>query len=308
MSLVPKCFISYSHDSEEHKEWVLNLATRLVKNGVDVILDHWDLRLGGDLPSFMEGGLTGVDRVICICSNAYVNKANAGYGGVGYEKMILTAQLMYSTNSEKIIPLIKNNESSKPTPVFLQTKQYIDFRYETEYENSYSKLIKEIHGESIKARPALGTNPFEKSESPIASSIASSTSQYSNPNLNGEVEFDYDNHNGRYTIGAGSMQFELYFSSASNGSIHILNDPSNIEGIAIAYGASCFTEINDASLFDYTSRSRTPKSGELVTLVNQNGFFAAIKLGEIKARSHGAERSSVLFEYKINQKKETSFV
>lgn len=308
MSLVPKCFISYSHDSEDHKEWVLNLATRLVKNGVDVILDQWDLRLGGDLPSFMEGGLTDVDRVICICSETYVTKANAGSGGVGYEKMILTSELMHNINSDKIIPLIKNNESNNPTPVFLQTKLYTDFRHETDYENCYSKLIKEIHGESIKARPALGTNPFEKSVSPIASSIASSTSQYSNPKFNGEVEFDYDNHNGRYTIGAGSMQFELYFSSAGNGSIHVLNDPSNIEGIALAYGASSFAEINDASLFDYTSRSRTPKSGELVTLVNRNGFFAAIKLGEIKARSHGAERSSVAFEYKINQKKETSFV
>jgi hypothetical protein len=308
MSLVPKCFISYSHDSVDHKEWVLNLATRLVKNGVDVILDQWDLRLGGDLPSFMEGGLTDVDRVICICSETYVTKANAGFGGVGYEKMILTAELMQNINSEKIIPLIKNNESSKSTPVFLQTKCYTDFRNETEYEDSYLKLIKEIQGEAIKARPALGSNPFEKSESPIASSIASSTSQYSNPNFNGEVEFDYDNHNGRYIIGAGSMQFELDFSSASNGSIHIYNDPASIEGIALAYGASSFSEINDASVFDYTSRSRTPKSGELVTLVNRNGFFAAIKLGEIKARSHGTERSSVSFEYKINQDKETSFV
>ena len=211
MSLVPKCFISYSHDYEDHKEWVLNLATRLVKNGVDVILDQWDLRLGGDLPSFMEGGLTDVDRVICICSETYVSKANAGSGGVGYEKMILTSELMHNINSEKIIPLIKNNNSSKSTPVFLQTKLYIDFRNETKYENSYSKLIKEIHGESIKARPALGSNPFEKSESPIAPSIASSTSQYSNPNFNGEVEFDYDNHNGRYTIGAGTCNLNWIF-------------------------------------------------------------------------------------------------
>jgi uncharacterized protein YegP (UPF0339 family) len=308
MSLVPKCFISYSHDNEAHKEWVLNLATRLIKNGVDVILDQWDLRLGGDLPSFMEGGLTDVDRVICICSEAYVSKANAGSGGVGYEKMILTSELMHNINSEKIIPLIKKNSASKATPVFLQTKLYIDFRSETEYENSYSALIKEIHGESIKARPALGNNPFEKTDSPIASSIASSASQYSNPNFNGEVEFDYSNHNGRYMIGAGSMQFELKFSSASNGSIHIYNDSANIEGIALAYGASSFSEINDASVFDYTSRIRTPKTGELVTLVNRNGFFAAIKLGEIKARSHGTERSSVSLEYKINQKKEASFV
>ena len=307
MSQAPKCFISYSHDNEAHKEWVLNLATRLVKNGVDVILDQWDLRLGGDLPSFMEGGLTEVDRIICVCSETYVSKANIGSGGVGYEKMILTSELMNNINSEKILPLIRNNKAPKVTPVFLQTKRYIDFRNDADYESSYSTLIKEIHGELIKARPTLGRNPFEVSESLIASSIASSASKYSNPSFAAKVEFDYDNHNGCYMIGAGSMQFELKFSSASNGSIHIYNDPANIEGIALAYGASSFSDIKDASVFDYTSRSRTPKTGELVTLVNQNGFFAAIKLGEIKARSHGSDRSSVSFEYIINQKKETAF-
>ena len=35
----PRVFVSYSHDSQDHKNWVLTLATRLVKNGVDVILD-----------------------------------------------------------------------------------------------------------------------------------------------------------------------------------------------------------------------------------------------------------------------------
>lgn len=176
MSLPPKCFISYSHDSEAHKEWVLSLATRLVKNGVDVILDQWDVRLGGDLPSFMEGGLTEVNRVICVCTETYVSKANMGTGGVGYEKMILTLGLMKNINSEKIIPLIKNNSALKVTPVFLQTKNYIDFRNETDYEKNYTLLITEIHGESIKARPALGNNPFEISESQIASSIEISKS------------------------------------------------------------------------------------------------------------------------------------
>lgn len=307
MSVSSKCFISYSHDNNLHKEWVLKLATRLMDNGVDIILDQWDVRLGGDLPSFMEGGLTEADRVICICTEAYVSKANRGSGGVGYEKMILTSELMSNINSKKIIPLIKSNDASKVTPVFLQTKAYVDFRDENNYEARYIELIHEIHGEYTKARPALGSNPFEASESPIALMTSISMSQYSNPNFSGEVEFDYENNNGRYIIGAGSMQFELSFSSAGNGSIHIYNDPKNIEGIALAHEVNSFSDITDASLFDYTSRSRTPKTGEFITLVNQNGFFAVVKIGDIKARSHGAERSSISFEYRINQKKETGF-
>jgi hypothetical protein len=38
----PQVFISYSHDSDEHKNWIIQLATRLRSNGVDVILDVWN--------------------------------------------------------------------------------------------------------------------------------------------------------------------------------------------------------------------------------------------------------------------------
>ncbi|PYX41594.1 MAG: hypothetical protein DMG83_23505 [Acidobacteria bacterium] len=105
----PKVFVSYSHDSDLHKDWVLKLATRLVANGVDVLLDQWDLTLGSDLPRFIESGLTTSDRVLAICTSQYVEKANAGLGGVGYEKMILTDQLMRNINSDRIIPAIRGN-------------------------------------------------------------------------------------------------------------------------------------------------------------------------------------------------------
>jgi hypothetical protein len=108
--------MSYSHDSERHKGWVLSLATRLVSNGVDIILDQWDLTLGSDLPAFIESGFADADRLIAICTNHYVEKANRGTGGVGYEKMILTAQLMENINTDRIIPLIRNNDIPTPTP------------------------------------------------------------------------------------------------------------------------------------------------------------------------------------------------
>lgn len=34
---IPKIFISYSHDSLEHKQWVLELGSRLRNNGIDAI-------------------------------------------------------------------------------------------------------------------------------------------------------------------------------------------------------------------------------------------------------------------------------
>lgn len=113
----PKVFVSYSHDSQEHKKWVLDLATRLRNNGVDAILDQWDLKPGGDLTHFMERSLSSADRVLMICTEKYVEKANSGAGGVGYEKMIVTADLLKAIDSEKIIPLIRQS-GSRDVPTF----------------------------------------------------------------------------------------------------------------------------------------------------------------------------------------------
>jgi len=60
---VPRVFISYSHDSKDHKAWVTNLGTRLREKGVDVILDQWDTEPGDNLAKFMESGVRDAARV-----------------------------------------------------------------------------------------------------------------------------------------------------------------------------------------------------------------------------------------------------
>ena len=100
----PKLFISYSHDSGEHKAWVLKLATHLRQHmGVDVILDQWDLRIGGDVALYIEHGLNNAALVMCVCSDEYVRKATLGIRGTGYEKMILTQAMMKDTNTDFIM-------------------------------------------------------------------------------------------------------------------------------------------------------------------------------------------------------------
>ncbi|MBL0171692.1 MAG: toll/interleukin-1 receptor domain-containing protein [Gemmatimonadaceae bacterium] len=37
----PIVFVSYSHDTPNHKDWVLRLATELRALGIDTILDQW---------------------------------------------------------------------------------------------------------------------------------------------------------------------------------------------------------------------------------------------------------------------------
>ena len=56
--MTPSIFVSYSHDSDSHMAWVLQLATRLRANGVDILLDRWNLDLGQDVAAFIENGLS----------------------------------------------------------------------------------------------------------------------------------------------------------------------------------------------------------------------------------------------------------
>ena len=159
---VPKVFVSYSHDSPEHKMWVLNLATKLRNNGVDAALDQWDLGPGADLPSFMEKNLAAADRVLMVCTEKYVEKANAGKGGVGYEKMIVTADLLKTVDSAKVIPLIRQ-VGTRLVPTFLASKIHLDFSRDDQFEFSYDELLRSLHGAPLYAKPPVANNPFTPS-------------------------------------------------------------------------------------------------------------------------------------------------
>lgn len=76
----PSVFLSYSHDSQAHKDWVRKLAEDLRSQGVDATLDQWDLRAGADLVAFMEAGIRGADRVLMVCTGTYVRKAEQRKG------------------------------------------------------------------------------------------------------------------------------------------------------------------------------------------------------------------------------------
>ncbi|HXD92124.1 MAG TPA: toll/interleukin-1 receptor domain-containing protein [Bacteroidia bacterium] len=295
----PMVFISYSHDSDEHKNWVLQLATRLRSNGVNVILDRWNLKLGSDLASFMEKGLSKSHRVICVCSENYIKKANDGKGGAGYEKQIMTAEFINDQNTNWVIPLIVNNSNSKKTPTFLGGRMYISFEEPNLYETKYVELLRDILDEPILPIPPIGKNPFQTVKEFAQQKFIPASEKYVSPSTSGIVTFDYSNNNGRFFIGQGELMFEIHLSKASNTNIHLLNDPISINTVAIAKGVSEIKSIKDARVYDGSSRARTPNINQIAVLQNTNGFYAAIKILAIKDDSRGDANDEITFEYFI---------
>ena len=160
MPISPVVFLSYSHDSEEHRQWVYQLACQLVENGVDTILDQWDVQLGSNLITFMEKGLSNADRVLVICTDNYNKKSNVGMGGVGYEKTILTSELFVDQSSTKFVPVIRGVTTQMKTPICLSGRTYIDFTEDRNFEDNLKKLLYELYGIPHRLKPKLGKSPF----------------------------------------------------------------------------------------------------------------------------------------------------
>lgn len=154
-----RAFISYSHDSPGHKQWVAKLATDLRMNGVETTLDQWDLRPGDDVARFMEEGLRDAERVVVVCSREYVDRANAGKGGVGYEKAIVSAEIVRDLGTRKFIPIVRG-ASNPPVPTFLGYRFYLDFEDDQKYQSAFEALLREILGVPDPGKPPLGRNPF----------------------------------------------------------------------------------------------------------------------------------------------------
>src|SRR5262249_28169531 len=179
-----------SNDSQRHEDWVLRLASELRTNGIDAKLDQWDLSPGQDIAAFMARGIRTADRVLLICTGPYVSKAEAGTGGVGYERLIATAEVVGSIDTIKFIPIVRNNASARKVPDFLGARMYIDFSDNAQYPAKLEELMREIHQAPAVVRPPLGDNPFRgeviESAEPVRVAGPSGATAAGVPILNGE--------------------------------------------------------------------------------------------------------------------------
>jgi len=175
-NLAPRVFVSYSHDSPYHMRWVSELCSRLRLVGINIIFDQWDLSPGEDITKFMEDGLTSSDRVLIICTDQYVRKADAGEGGVAYERMIVTAELIQNLGTQKFIPIIRQDTEKPILPKFMGARFYINLSQESTFAEGYDRLIRELHKVPAVPKPPLGKNPFAKQPSGVETPTDTDTS------------------------------------------------------------------------------------------------------------------------------------
>jgi hypothetical protein len=126
-----------------------------------VVLDEWELQKGADVTLFMESGIKGADRVLLVCTPTYASKANAGKGGVGYERMVVTGELAAHLDTSKFVCVLRSGESTTSIPTLAATRMWVDFREDTRYVSSLEDLLRDLLQAPRNPKPPLGKNPFE---------------------------------------------------------------------------------------------------------------------------------------------------
>lgn len=163
MTEAPKIFISYSWTTPNHEDWVINLAERLVADGVDVIIDKWNLKEGQDKYNFMETMVKSNDiqKVLIILDKKYSEKAEQRAGGVGTETQIISPKIYGDVSQEKFIPIVseKDENGNAYVPTYLEGRIYIDLSEQDKFEGNYETLLRNIFQRPAYSKPKLGKAP-----------------------------------------------------------------------------------------------------------------------------------------------------
>ncbi|MDR1296126.1 MAG: toll/interleukin-1 receptor domain-containing protein, partial [Deltaproteobacteria bacterium] len=125
---IPKVFISYSWSTAS--DLSIELAKRLMRNGVDVVIDKWNLLEGQNKYEFMQKSVNDetIDKVILLCDKSYSEKANEFKDGVGQETMIISPQIYKDVLQTKFLPIVieKDDQNNPYLPSYLKPLIYID--------------------------------------------------------------------------------------------------------------------------------------------------------------------------------------
>jgi hypothetical protein len=178
----PRVFFSYSWSSEDFARRVVELATQLQADGVEVVLDRWDLKEGQDKHAYMERAVNDrtISRVLVLCDPTYVSKANDRQGGVGTETLIISPEVYKQAAQQKFLPVIMDRDDTGQivVPTYLEGRIYVDLSDPRTYPAEYQRLVRNIYNKPDLERPPLGKRPAYLDQTPIVSRTGLSLKSY----------------------------------------------------------------------------------------------------------------------------------
>lgn len=141
-------FISYSHDSDEHRKQVLGLSERLRQDGIETRLDQYVNGSPAEgWPRWMMNQLDETLFVLVVCTETYYRRFRGheqpGKGkGVDWEGALITQEI-YDSRSQtlKFVPVFLSAAIDKNIPEPLRSTSYYALTSESAYQNLYDFLL-----------------------------------------------------------------------------------------------------------------------------------------------------------------------
>ncbi len=154
----PRVFISYSHDSEEHKHRVRRLADRLRGDGLDCRLDQYLESPPQGWPAWMDDQVQAADFVLVISTAGYRDKASVrspstSGRGTRFES-VLIMQDLYEAGmwNERFIPVLFDQAFAET--ILRPLRPYTYYRADT--PEGYDALYRRLTSQPRIVAPSIG--------------------------------------------------------------------------------------------------------------------------------------------------------
>jgi len=185
----PRIFISYSHDSDGHREQVLALSERLRADGLHAEIDQY---VNGappqGWPRWMLDQLDAAEYVLVVCTETYYRRFRGhevpGKGkGVDWEGALITQELYdCRCRTLKFVPIFLSDASTSYIPEPLRSVNFYHLNSEENYQNLYNFLLKQAGVEprpigSLKPKPRQTGIPLTFGPPPAIQSIPADLSR-----------------------------------------------------------------------------------------------------------------------------------
>ncbi|GHV90057.1 tetratricopeptide repeat protein [Spirochaetia bacterium] len=186
-------FISYSHDSDDFCDKILDFSNELRKNGIDANIDQYEEDPPEGWSRWMEDQIRTAEYILVVCTKEYADKASLRTStglGVKWESSIIY-NLLYEigTVTTKFIPVIFNDANID----FILTPLRGKTIYNVSSPKQKEALQKRLLGIKNNVKPPLGTikSMVAKIAKPDARLFIFPENNFSfrqNPNFTGRIE------------------------------------------------------------------------------------------------------------------------
>lgn len=170
----PRVFVSYTHDSDQHKALVLEFATFLRACGIDAELDQWSTDRRRDWYTWMIDLAKRADFIIVVASPTY---RRVGDGDVApaenrgsQSEVSLLREFLHrdrETWARKLLPVILPGRIPDDIPMFLQPYTADHYPVTEFTEAGVEDLLRMLTAQTAHPRPPLGPAVVLPPSSPV---------------------------------------------------------------------------------------------------------------------------------------------